>query len=89
MVERWREEEAEAYRNRDEDEKSMDIFDIKACKGIVNFMTIGKVVSSFISTPAPTKAEFELNLLTEERNSDGRKGSTSLLAQGLKIEEMQ
>jgi hypothetical protein len=38
---------------------------------------------------APSKAELQLNLMEEEHASGGRKGSASLLAQGLKIEETQ
>jgi len=38
---------------------------------------------------APSKAELQLALLEEERTSSGQKGSTTLLAQGLKIEEAQ
>ena len=33
MVQKWAEEEAKAFRNRDTDEEAMDIFDIKVCKG--------------------------------------------------------
>jgi hypothetical protein len=38
---------------------------------------------------APSKVELHLGLLEEERVSLGRKGSTAVIAQGLKIEESQ
>jgi hypothetical protein len=38
---------------------------------------------------APSKAELQLDLLEEEWTSSKIKGSTTLLAQGLKIEESQ
>lgn len=88
MVQQWAEEEAKAFRNRDTDEEAMDIFDIKVCKG-GRSVTCCFVWSFFMHDSAPSKAEYHLNLLKEESEASGRRGSSTLLAQGLKIEESQ
>lgn len=46
-------------------------------------------ICSNLSGLAPSKAELHLGLLEEENTSSGRKGSTSVIAQGLKVEESQ
>ena len=88
MVQKWAEEEAKAFRNRDTDEEAMDIFDIKVCKGEFS-VTCCLIWLVFMHELASTKAEYHLNLLKEESEASGRRGSSTLLAQGLKIEELQ
>ena len=89
LVRKWADEEAEALRARDLNEASMDIFDIKICKGPwfqIHILWLERLLSKLTG---PSQAELQLNLLEKEQTSSMRKGSINVLAQGLKIEESQ
>jgi hypothetical protein len=85
----WLKEELDAQNNRDGDDKAMDIFDLKVAKGWWVFLFVRYIYSGPLCSSGPSKAEVHLNLLEEEAAAGGRKGSTAVLAQGLRIEEAQ
>jgi hypothetical protein len=89
LIRAWSEQEATAQAERNRDEESMDIFDIRIEKGELPYYIFG---NQGLLTPdwlGPSKADLQLQLLEEERLSTGRRGSSGLLAQALKIEESQ
>jgi hypothetical protein len=86
LVKVWKEQEVSAMMGRNVNPESMDIYDIKIQKGSSYHNSL---ISMTNCIPGPSKDEMQLLLMNDERASVGTKGATTLIGDGLKIEESQ
>ena len=88
LVKVWEEQEAAALLGRNVRPESMDIYDIKTQKGLsqLEYCAVIKVTNC---VTGPSRDEMHLRLINDEMSDAGTKGGTTLLGQGLKIEDSQ
>jgi hypothetical protein len=87
LVKVWEEQEVSALKARNARPESMDIYDIKIQKGFsINNISLIRTTNHI---PGPSKDEMQLLLMNDERSTAGTKGGTTLIGQGLKIEDTQ
>ena len=85
LVEEWKEQEALAQVRQNLDPSAIDIYDLKISNS--NYIYTSKYHSTD-NSEAPSKANVELSLLSEEFVHT-IKGAPTVISEGLKLEEQQ
>lgn len=84
---KWREQEAAAMEDRLEDVRAMDIFEVSTDKGAFPVTSQAYTLPNHHS--APSRAANHLRMAQEEAAGGHQRGATTMIAEGIKIEEIQ
>lgn len=86
QIRSWKGQEATAQNNRWDDPNAMNIYNVKIARGM-DIAIFSAQISDLL--PGVSKAQQQVDLLEKERQRNEAKGESTLMAEGLRLQEDQ